>query len=94
MTWGKFQKRRLAAPSVLTERDPHKEMAGTKPGHHLVNTIGVEEVTANSYFLVGAILESAGLASGFASGLASGFAMASAGASMRSTLAVWRNFAT
>jgi hypothetical protein len=80
----------VPAIPVLSRRSDFKtEMAGTSPAMTVVNTIGCEEVTANSYFFAGAILESAGLA---ASGLASVFA-ASAW-SMRSTLAVSRSFAT
>ena len=60
------------------------------PAMTMVNTIGLEEVTAIFYFFAGAILESAGLA---ASGLASVLA-ASAGLSMRSTLAASRSLAT
>jgi hypothetical protein len=62
-------------------------MAGTFcPAIMIVNTIGVEEVTADFYFFAGAILASAGF-------IASGFA-ASAAWSRRSTLAVSRSLAT
>jgi hypothetical protein len=63
-------------------------MAGTfSPAITIVNTIGVEEVTADSYFFAGAILASAGF-------IASGFAASAAGWSSRSTLAVSRSLAT
>src|SRR5665213_828160 len=37
---------------------PQTSMAGTSPAITHVNTIGLEEVTANFYFFAGAILES------------------------------------
>src|SRR6202048_2473576 len=64
------------------------------PAMTVVNTIGFAEVTANSYFFAGAILESAGLAgSVLASVLVSDLAV-SAGLSMRSTLAASRSLPT
>src|SRR5580704_1738831 len=87
-------------PRLPADRRGHKTwMPGTRPGMTIVNTIGFEEVTANSYFFAGAILESAGAAasgvaaaSGFAA--ASGCAGVAAAWSIRSTLAVSRSLAT
>ncbi len=63
---------------------PKTWMAGTSPAIAMLNTIGCEEATANSYFFAGgAILESAGLVSA-----------ASAGLSMRSIFAASRSLAT
>src|ERR1700712_5904475 len=79
---------------------PRRRMAGHfGPAMTMVNTIGLEEVTANFYFFAGAILESfaasgfVGAVSGFAvSDLgASGVAAVSAGLSMRSILAASRS---
>src|SRR5580700_5171935 len=92
----------MSGTSVGVSGETEDDMAKSEndkmrwPGHSpaiaIVNTIGCEEGTANSYFFAGAILESAGAA---ASGLASGFAARSAAAwSMRSTLAVSRSLAT
>src|SRR3954465_274146 len=62
------------------------------PGIATLDTIGVREVTANSYFFAGgAILLSEGFAS---EGLASVFAASAAGWSVRSTLASARSLAT
>src|SRR5256885_6855112 len=75
-------------PEGQSTRSPRHGTAGRfGPAMTTVDTIGLKEVTAISYFFAGgAILESAGLG---ASVLA-----ASAGLSMRSTLAASRNLAT
>jgi hypothetical protein len=78
---GKSAKRVVAldVPAIHAFVPPSDtKMAGTSPAMMVVNTIGFEEVTANSYFFAGAIVESLAASGLTASGLASALAAVSA----------------